>query len=107
MCIRDSPYDGEPLYQLGLSLKFQGKMQEAYDAFYKATWNGAWQDAAFYQLACIDSVSYKHLDVYKRQLHSKAVCRTRVVSHAGRRREWGVLHGYHWRRQREFSNDNL
>ncbi|MFR1372990.1 MAG: hypothetical protein ACLSA0_23300 [Eisenbergiella massiliensis] len=40
-------------------------------------------------------------------LHSKAVCRTRVVSHAGRRREWGVLHGYHWRRQREFSNDNL
>lgn len=49
-----NPYDGEPLYQLGLSLKFQGKMQEAYDAFYKATWNGAWQDAAFYQLACID-----------------------------------------------------
>lgn len=49
-----NPYDGEPLYQLGLSLKFQGKMQEAYDAFYKATWNGAWQDAAFYQLVCID-----------------------------------------------------
>ena len=48
-----NPEDGEPLYNLGLCLKFQGRLSEAYDAFYKATWNGAWQDAAFYQMACI------------------------------------------------------
>lgn len=49
-----NPYDGEPHYNLGLSLKYQGKQEEAYDAFYKAVWNGAWQDAGFYQLACLD-----------------------------------------------------
>ena len=31
-----NPYDGEPHYNLGLSLRFQGKNKEAYDAFYKA-----------------------------------------------------------------------
>lgn len=51
-----NPEDGEPLYNLGLCLKFQGRLSEAYDAFYKATWNGAWQDAAFYQMACIDCI---------------------------------------------------
>lgn len=52
-----NPYDGEPLYNLGLALKYQGKMQEAYDRFYKATWNGAWQDSGFYQLACMDCIN--------------------------------------------------
>lgn len=51
-----NPEDGEVLYNLGLSLKFQGRLEEAYDAFYKAAWNGAWQDAGFYQLACIDCI---------------------------------------------------
>jgi len=48
-----NPYDGEPLYNLGLSLKFQGRLDEAYDAFYKATWNGAWQDSGYFSLAQI------------------------------------------------------
>lgn len=46
-----NPYDGEPLYNLGLSLKYQGKTEEAYDFFYKACWNAAWQDAGYYSLA--------------------------------------------------------
>lgn len=46
-----NPYDGEPLYNLGLSLKYQGKYEEAYDFFYKACWNAAWQDAGYYSLA--------------------------------------------------------
>lgn len=50
-----NPYDGEALYNLGLAYKFQGEWNKAYDMFYKATWNGAWQDAGFYQLACIDA----------------------------------------------------
>ncbi len=51
-----NPVDGEPLYHLGLCLKFQGKIEEAYDSFYKATWNGEWQDPAFYQMACISCI---------------------------------------------------
>ena len=50
-----NPYDGEPYFNLGLSLKYQGKTAKAYDDFYKSTWNGAWQDAGFYQVACIDA----------------------------------------------------
>lgn len=48
-----NPYDGEPLYNLALALKYQGKLDEAYDWFYKSTWNGAWQDAGFYSCAAI------------------------------------------------------
>ena len=48
-----NPYFGEPLYNLALSLKLQGKMDEAYDWFYKATWNGGWQNAAYYACAQI------------------------------------------------------
>jgi len=43
-----NPYDGEPHYNLGLSLKFQGKNKEAYDAFYKSCWNAAMQDAGYF-----------------------------------------------------------
>ena len=32
-----NPYDGEPIYNLGLALKYQGRFDEAYDRFYKAT----------------------------------------------------------------------
>jgi tetratricopeptide (TPR) repeat protein len=46
-----NPYDGEPLYNLGLALRMQGRWQEAFDAFYKAAWNAAWQDAAYFELA--------------------------------------------------------
>src|SRR5690606_1477379 len=49
-----NPYDGEPYYNLGLSLKFQGKQEEAYEAFYKSAWNSAWQDSAYFSLAQLD-----------------------------------------------------
>ncbi len=48
-----NPYDGEPYYNLGCSLKLQGRLDEAYEAFYKAVWNAAWQDAAYFSLAQI------------------------------------------------------
>jgi tetratricopeptide (TPR) repeat protein len=50
-----NPYDGEPFYNLGLSLKMQGRYEEAFDAFYKATWNEAWGAAAFFELARLAS----------------------------------------------------
>jgi tetratricopeptide (TPR) repeat protein len=46
-----NPGDGEPYYNLGWSLKMQDRWDEAYDAFFKATWNAAWQDAAYLALA--------------------------------------------------------
>lgn len=49
-----NPYDGEPYYNLGLCLKMQGRLQEAYSAFYKATWNSAWQDSGYFSVAQID-----------------------------------------------------
>ncbi len=51
-----NPYDGEPIYNLGLALKYQGRFDEAYNRFYKATWNGGWQDAAYFacaQISCM------------------------------------------------------
>ena len=68
-----NPADGEPFYQLGRCLVHQASrvlpvrlsghvgdnalnpendlLAEAYDAFYKATWNQAWQAAGFHALA--------------------------------------------------------
>lgn len=48
-----NPYDGESIYNLGLALKYQGRIDEAYDQFYKSTWNGAWQDAGYFACAQI------------------------------------------------------
>ena len=46
-----NPYDGEAYYNLGLCLTKLTRYEEAFGAFYKATWNAAWQDAAFLELA--------------------------------------------------------
>ncbi|MGN6540832.1 MAG: DUF5107 domain-containing protein [Ginsengibacter sp.] len=51
-----NPYDGEPYYNLGLCLKIQNRLDDAYDAFYKASWNDAWQHNSFLQLARIASI---------------------------------------------------
>jgi tetratricopeptide (TPR) repeat protein len=48
-----NPYDGEPYFNLGLCLHYQERHDEAFDAWYKCTWNVAWQDAAFLNLARI------------------------------------------------------
>jgi len=48
-----NPYDGEAYYNLGWVLKLQNRLDEAYAAFYKSTWNDAWQHAGFLNLARI------------------------------------------------------
>jgi tetratricopeptide (TPR) repeat protein len=48
-----NPYDGEPFYNLGLALKFQGRGEEAFAAFHKSVWNQAWKSAGYYALATI------------------------------------------------------
>jgi len=51
-----NPYDGEPLYNMGLVLKYQGRYDEAYDNFYKSCWNGAWQDSGYFSCAQISTL---------------------------------------------------
>lgn len=65
-----NPADGEAYYQLGRCLLLEAqsaprdpkskienrKLEAAYDSFYKATWNHAWQAAGYHALAEIDCV---------------------------------------------------
>jgi tetratricopeptide (TPR) repeat protein len=63
-----NPADGEPLYLLGLILVHQDRAAEAYDFFYKATWNQAWAGASYHALAELDcrrsdwATALDHLD---------------------------------------------
>jgi tetratricopeptide (TPR) repeat protein len=49
-----NPADGEPHYELGLTLQLRGQSEKAYDAFFKSTWNAAWAGPAYHRLAEID-----------------------------------------------------
>jgi tetratricopeptide (TPR) repeat protein len=57
-----NPYDGEPYYNLGWSLKLQGRLEEAFESFYKATWSDAWQHSAFLNLARIATEQKKYAE---------------------------------------------
>lgn len=48
-----NPYDSEAYYKLGLSLFYQKEYNQAYDAFYKASWTNEQQEMSFYYLAVI------------------------------------------------------
>ncbi|WP_303318336.1 DUF5107 domain-containing protein [Flavivirga abyssicola] len=52
-----NPYDGEPLFNLGLSLRYQGKDEQAYEAFYKSIWNTNFMDSGYFQIAQIEAVN--------------------------------------------------
>jgi tetratricopeptide (TPR) repeat protein len=49
-----NPYDIELYYQLGLTLFYQRKFDEAYNAFYKTYWSKEWQDNGALFLSRID-----------------------------------------------------
>ncbi len=63
-----NPYDGEPFFNLGLCLKYQDKLDEAFDAFYKAAWNASLQNTAYFNLAQISAgngnwkAAFEHID---------------------------------------------
>jgi tetratricopeptide (TPR) repeat protein len=48
-----TPKDAEATYYLGATLKAEGKNDEAFACFYKATWSSAWKAASYYSLAQI------------------------------------------------------
>jgi tetratricopeptide (TPR) repeat protein len=49
-----NPYDGEPFYNLGLCLRHLDRDGDAYESFYKGTWNQVWAGAGYHALAEID-----------------------------------------------------
>jgi len=51
--LNPNPYDSEAFYQLGISLKLQGRYDEAFAALYKSVWSAAWQDVGYFTLAQI------------------------------------------------------
>ena len=57
-----NPYDGEPIYNLALALKYQGRYDEAYGLFWKATWNKAWADAGYFAAAQISMMQHRYDD---------------------------------------------
>ncbi len=46
-----NPKNVEPYYYLGVALKGQGHFDEAYTAFYKATWKQEWKSPGYYSVA--------------------------------------------------------
>jgi tetratricopeptide (TPR) repeat protein len=70
-----NPYDGEPHYNLGLTLAYLQRHVEAYAAFYKSTWNAAWRGPAYLRLAEIDCTRQEWtqaLDHLERSLRADA-----------------------------------
>lgn len=53
--LNPNPNDGEPYYNLGLTLRYLGLDKESYAAFYKATWSAAWRGPSYLALAEIDA----------------------------------------------------
>ncbi len=71
-----NPYDGEPVYNLGLALKYQGKTEEAYEWFWKSTWNKAWADAGYFAAARI-SMAERHPDAALDEIERCLACNVR------------------------------
>ncbi len=79
-----NPYDGEPHYNLGLTLRFLDRLDDAYAAFYKSAWCAAWRSPAYYAIAEIDtqrgdfSKALYHLNEALRvntdHLHARCLC---------------------------------
>lgn len=91
-----NPYDGEPIYNLGVALKYQYKMDEAYDMFYKSTWNAAWQDAGFFSCAEISVMQHRLEDaeeeidnclIRNAHNHKARGLKASILRLTGRRRE--------------------
>lgn len=91
-----NPYDGEPYYNLGWCCKMQGKTEDAYEAFYKAAWNAAWQDSSYLSIAQIDTMRGHYaeaLDAIDRSLirnwhnHKARQLKSSILRKIGRKEE--------------------
>ncbi len=60
-----NPPTGRYHYDLGLSLFSQGKLDEAYDAFYKCVWNADTRSQAYYHLSLISCRKHRYDEAEK------------------------------------------
>ena len=90
------PKDAEAIYYLGATLKAEGKTDDAFTYFYKATWSQAWKAAGYYSLAEIAASRgdmTAALDFVDRSIDSNALniraqnLKAAVLRHTGRSRE--------------------
>lgn len=90
-----TPRDGEAFYYLGAALKAQGRLGEATDALYKATWSQAWRAPAYYSLAELATLRGDRevaLDLVNRSLEANALdsraltLKAALLRHAGQTR---------------------
>lgn len=91
-----NPYNGEPLYNLGIALRYQGRMNEAYARFYKSCWNAAWQEAGYFACAQISTMQGRMedaLDEINRSLirnwhnHKARALKTAILRQMGKPKE--------------------
>jgi tetratricopeptide (TPR) repeat protein len=91
-----TPKDAEAIYYLGATLKAEGKTDEAYTNFYKATWSQAWKASGYYSLAEIAAARgdmTAALDLVNRSIDSNALniraqnLKAAVLRHTGRPKE--------------------
>ncbi|MCH9275905.1 DUF5107 domain-containing protein, partial [Bifidobacterium amazonense] len=87
------PYDSEPHYNLGLDLLYQGRDDDAFDMFYKATWDDTQKERAFFCMAAIaarrgdftDALDYVEQALTRNTMNIKArALRAYVLRRLGR-----------------------
>jgi tetratricopeptide (TPR) repeat protein len=83
-----NPYYSEPYYNLGLTLKMQGKDKEAFDSFYKAIWNAAWQDSGYFELARLACRAARYAEAL--ELAERSLARN-IYHHAARHLKIALL----------------
>lgn len=54
-----NPYDSEAYFNLGLVYTYLGAYDKAFDAFYKATWDNAQQEASYFSMAALSAREQK------------------------------------------------
>lgn len=95
-----NPPDGESYYNIGLTLLYQERFSDAYDAFYKSIWNAAWRGPGYQRLGEIDCrrrewpKALDHLDRSLRAETDNLNARnlmTIVLQRLGRRSEAAVV----------------
>lgn len=91
-----TPKDAEPIYYLGLTLKAQGKLDEAYKYLYNSTWNLPWRAAGYYgaaEIAASRGDFDTSLDLVDRSIDNNSLnvralnLKAAVLRHLGRSEE--------------------
>lgn len=91
-----NPYDGEPLFNLAVTLRYLGHEDEAYDLYAKSCWNAAWTSAGNLGCAMIDCGAARLDDALRRvddaiiansRNHRALALRAEILLLSGRRYE--------------------